>query len=57
MKTLKRIFSTLIDLDHILTPFAVEHLKRTTERGTVTIFRVVYIFGVRIAYYSTVKFQ
>lgn len=54
--TLKRIFSFLIDFEHILTPVAVEH-RRDEAFGIRRTYRILYIFGIRVMYYSTTKFE
>ena len=46
------MFSKIFDPEHILTPIAVEHLQ---ERGRT--YRIVYLFGLRVAFYATTKFQ
>jgi hypothetical protein len=46
----------MFDLEHVLTPIAVEHVKSLTPDGGRTA-RYVYIFGVRIGFYATTKFQ
>ena len=50
-----RPFKSVFDWEHVLTPVAVEH-RRVREPGLRTV-RLVYIFGIRVAYYSTTKFQ
>lgn len=47
------MFRKMFDLEHLLTPIAVEHIQL---RGT-RFFRIVYLFGVRIDFWSTTKFQ
>jgi hypothetical protein len=53
MRLLNKIFGTMFDFEHILTPLAIEHLHSTSGNITLT-FKVVYIFGVRVAHFSTV---
>ena len=53
---MKKIFKNMFDIEHILTPLAVEHLNTFSLSGERT-YRVVYIFGIRIAYWSTTKFN
>jgi len=50
------MFKQMIDIEHLLTPIAIEHLIQGTTRGKRT-FRIVYLFGVRVAYWSTTKFR
>lgn len=52
---LKLPFRFIFDWEHVLTPIAIEHRQAMTG-GTRT-YRHVYVFGVRVAYYSTTKFQ
>lgn len=47
----------MFDFDHILTPIAVEHLKRQLAPETFQTFRIFYVFGVRVAFYATTKFN
>jgi len=54
-KILMRIFGTLIDFEHILTPIAIEHLQRSHGERDFQTYRLVYLFGVRVAFYSTTK--
>jgi len=53
MRLFNRIFGTLFDFEHILTPLAIEHLHTVTATRERS-FKIVYIFGVRVAYISTV---
>ena len=55
LKIMIRPFKSVFDWEHVLTPVAVEH-RRVRETGLRTV-RLVYIFGIRVAYYSTTKFQ
>lgn len=48
-------FARLFDREHVLTPIAVEHL-RVAVGTQFRSFRMVYIFGVRVMYWSTMKF-
>lgn len=45
----------LIDVQHILTPIAIERVKAPTERSFVHI-RLVYIFGIKVAYFNVSPF-
>ena len=54
MKTLtNRIFDTMFDIEHILTPIAIEHLF-TGPASSQTTYKIIYVIGVRVAYITTV---
>jgi len=56
-KFFDRVFSDMFDFEHILTPFAVEHMKRRFVQGTFQTYRIFYVFGIRVAFYATTKFE
>jgi hypothetical protein len=49
---MKEIFRDMFEFSHILTPIAVEHFRLSSQKRS---FKILYIFGIRIAYWSTVK--
>jgi hypothetical protein len=52
-----KMLRNLFDLEHLLTPIAVEH-ECDKFRGEVTrSYRLLYIFGFRVAFWSTTKFS
>ncbi len=53
---LGNIFEDIINLNHLLTPVAIEHLRIIYSANSRKSYRIIYIFGIRVAYYSTVKF-
>lgn len=59
MPRLKRIalpLKKIFDYEHLLTPLAVEHLINKSSTGSRT-YRIVYVFGIRVAFWSTNKFH
>lgn len=49
---MKNIFRDLFDVEHILTPIAIEHIRLISQQRT---YKILYVFGLRIVYWSTVK--
>ena len=54
-------FVGLFCLRHLLTPIAVTHYKETIAGfGVCTqyeTYKILYVFGVRVAYWSTITFD
>lgn len=46
------MFRDFFDYRHMLTPIAVLRLQRGTGTGIIE-YRVLYIFGLRVAYWTT----
>ena len=49
-------FNRMFDFEHVLTPIAVEH-KRHEIASSERTYRVVYVFGIRVAFWATTKFE
>ncbi|MNC52243.1 hypothetical protein D3C75_1015790 [compost metagenome] len=47
----------LIDREHIFTPVAVEHIRDRFANGGFRTYRLVYLFGIRVAFWATTKFK
>ena len=50
---IKKMFTRMFDFEHLFTPVAVEHIQFSRGRFA----RIVYVFGVRVAFWATTKFQ
>jgi hypothetical protein len=55
MEMIKLPFERIFDFEHVLTPIAVEHIigENGVQKRT---FRLVYIFGIRVAFWATTEF-
>ena len=50
------MFRHIFDAEHLLTPLAIEHIKQRGGGGVRT-YRLVYVFGLRVAFYATTTFE
>lgn len=50
-------FKAMFDFEHILTPVAIELFQRSMRGNPIRTFKVLYIFGIRVAYWNVGKFS
>ena len=64
MKLIKNIYCDpdsplyrIIDIAYLLTPIGISHSKFSTGSGGFRTNKILYIFGIRLATWSTIKFE
>ena len=48
------MFRYIVAFEHLLTPIAIEEYRTQKVHSSQT-FKMLYVFGVRVAYWSTTK--